>query len=940
MKELSSMQRACWFTRLEQDEQQASDHLYLEFDLESVDIGVLSHSIDMIFREHSVTRMGIDDHGKIWISPVSQIHKLEIEDITLKSCAEQFKFLETKRHQWSHQKLDVKHSQVIRFSITVLKNMSVTEASGRLHIDVDLIALDPSSVRVMIHILAHHYALLKKGLSNSQEELLKINKAQNLSSSTNKPEIDRSANWWKEYMEYLFPVPNLPYHVGKQAVRSQRIEEVVPQSIAIKFRQIAKMNKLTATELMLALFSIVLSNMTGQRQFRLSVPLFPHQKDIPIINRKLGEQANFTLLNVDLTKTEASLLDWCSDIAYQLRRLLNYSDYSGVDILRELSKVRQDVQIAPVVFTSAIDLPEKQLFEEYVSKNLGELVWTISQSAHTVIDLQVCQISEGFLFNMDVREDLVSVSWAQEVLSCLLSAVRELVNNEAILSRSLQDFCIKDSLYSKKILIPMTELQKSYLVGRMTLFPLSNAMQACHAFIGSLSPSLIRSNLISLVETHQALRTYVDVDSQTQQVSQISSLNYSEHDFSNLNEHEAKLKIVLAWERWLCSAAQLSGPLWEVVMYRMPNHKTAVFTRFDGILFDGRSIAKIISQLFGAVEIIEEQQVETVHKICSSDEDMARQYWILKLKTFPSLDALPWLQKLNTVQQASYAREILIIPAKTVDRVCHQGAKQGLLRNTVLTGAIAQALTEWSSSGIYFALPVLPVYEGTISNRSTFIAVQYETGNNLILECYQKLQTDVLKGLQHLSCSGVSLSRLLCDYMNTNIPFPIVITNTLSWPVIETINGMRKVNESVQTPQVAIDIRFGLNEQRDLVLAIDFIKEAITTEQIEIILKAINDNLLKLISESDIGNINERTREVCMKKLNSLYVKVMDYPPDHEFAFSDNLFAMGLTLRHLRELIILFNDQLGLEVGIGQLVECKNLVDVERLLTHVKYQGS
>ena len=53
-----------------------------------------------------------------------------------------------------------------------------------------------------------------------------------------------------------------------------------------------------------------------------------------------------------------------------------------------------------------------------------------------------------------------------------------------------------------------------------------------------------------------------------------------------------------------------------------------------------------------------------------------------------------------------------------------------------------------------------------------------------LLNKQNRLQTEVLEGLQHLSFSGVDLARLLFEKVGTAPVLPIVITNGLSWPVL------------------------------------------------------------------------------------------------------------------------------------------------------------
>ena len=59
---------------------------------------------------------------------------------------------------------------------------------------------------------------------------------------------------------------------------------------------------------------------------------------------------------------------------------------------------------------------------------------------------------------------------------------------------------------------------------------------------------------------------------------------------------------------------------------------------------------------------------------------------------------------------------------------------------------------------LFLHFPSMP----TFSNSSTFIAVEWKTSHQFA-EQANRLQTEVLEGLQHLSFSGVDLARLLFE---------------------------------------------------------------------------------------------------------------------------------------------------------------------------------
>ncbi len=80
----------------------------------------------------------------------------------------------------------------------------------------------------------------------------------------------------------------------------------------------------------------------------------------------------------------------------------SHAGYSGLEVLRDLGRYRGEPVLAPVVFTSALDLGE--LFADNVVETFGEPVWIISQGPQVLLDAQVTELRGGLLLNWDVRE--------------------------------------------------------------------------------------------------------------------------------------------------------------------------------------------------------------------------------------------------------------------------------------------------------------------------------------------------------------------------------------------------------------------------------------------------------------------------------------------------------------------------------------------------------
>ena len=176
------------------------------------------------------------------------------------------------------------------------------------------------------------------------------------------------------------------------------------------------------------------------------------------------------------------------------------------------------------------------------------------------------------------------------------------------------------------------------------------------------------------------------------------------------------------------------------------------------------------------------------------------------------------------------------------------------------------------------------LYAGPFSNSSTFIAVEWKTLDQFA-EQANRLQTEVLEGLQHLSFSGVDLARLLFEKVGTAPVLPIVITNGLLWPVLSESHPIQQQDGLTQTPQVAIDIRFSTRNDGALIFDIDYAQEAFSSQMIDDFLDALQLAIKQIIGSEifsfDLSNfsvsfkINDHILKIMSPIIHLYHLKIM-----------------------------------------------------------------
>lgn len=397
--------------------------------------------------------------------------------------------------------------------------------------------------------------------------------------------------------------------------------------------------------------------------------------------------------------------------------------------------------------------------------------------------------------------------------------------------------------------LPLTDLQQAYLLGRERHLPLGGvAMQEFREYRGAIDVEALPRRLLGLVERHAGLRTHIDPERRVSRVAAEPVVNYDEIDLRGLSRAEALAWIDGSREDYAHRLFDLARSPWNVTAFRLPEPEPGdaeptaciLFERFDALILDGRAIASLLVELLGGdVPALQAAALSPPADEAKRREDAA--YWAEKLQPVDGPPQLPWTKPLESIATSRYERESLTIARERFATLSRLAAKERLFKNTAVTAVILETLSHWLSEGaLCVGIPVAPATSGELANRSSFIAINWDARKGDFRERARTQQSDVLEGLEHLSQSGVQISRLLMNAHPGGPALPVVITNGLSWPKLAKDSGVRRHDGLTQTPQVAIDLRFSDDPEGNLVIDIDHAREAIDRRIVRDILAALD----------------------------------------------------------------------------------------------------
>ncbi|MFJ5680525.1 amino acid adenylation domain-containing protein [Streptomyces sp. NPDC093097] len=194
--------------------------------------------------------------------------------------------------------------------------------------------------------------------------------------------------YWLNRAPALPPAPDLPAGApGGGPVRFDRHEHRVPQEQWRRLQQAARRAGLSESIILTAAFAEVLRCWSGTADFTINYPVFPRPQVHEHIGNVLGDFTNAVLL--EAASTGETFADRAAAMGAQLERDLAHSDFNGIEVLRELTRLHGAGARAamPVVVTSLLDHPGRRPVSD-----LGEEIYSISQTPQVSLDVQLREL--------------------------------------------------------------------------------------------------------------------------------------------------------------------------------------------------------------------------------------------------------------------------------------------------------------------------------------------------------------------------------------------------------------------------------------------------------------------------------------------------------------------------------------------------------------------
>lgn len=425
---LSEMQYSFWAGQQSTD---VSAHLYIEFDGHNIDPDKLNQAIRLLLKIHPMLRAAISIHAEQSITKYDPAYQIPIDDWRDVDNKKASYLLANKRHRLAHQKMSIEDGQVVAFSLTQLP-----EDAYRLHIDVNMIAADAPSILLMYQDLASLYAGNHEAVKVSQQSYFTYLQSVE-QDEVYQQAIQQDQAWWRNRLTDIAPPPSLPLITDKLRVDSYQcdsIHHLFSTRDKKALQQIAHAYQVSPSTLMLGVFAITVGRWSSSNRFRLNLPTFKRKPYHEDVGHLVGDFTNLLIFSIELFESETfgTLLKRLEE---ERQVCMRHSSYSGINVLRDLSKLHEDTETAPIVYTCGLDYGE--IIPEQVRQTLGEPGWCVSQGPMVDLDVQVAEHKDGLLVNWDIRTAAFPKGVIESMFASYIDMVQTLLSTPTALESPL-----------------------------------------------------------------------------------------------------------------------------------------------------------------------------------------------------------------------------------------------------------------------------------------------------------------------------------------------------------------------------------------------------------------------------------------------------------------------------------------------------------------------
>ena len=369
--------------------------IYAEYEFPKLDLEKLERAWENVVKNNDMLHAVIKNNKEQQILQdyeVPAIEKWKIEDI---SPDERKNKLNEIRDRLVMKQYKVGEWPLFDLEISELEDVTI------LHISLDMLIADFLSINIIVDELEDNYfgdkkKTFTKELSFRDVIVYEHNRQKHPQYSET---MKKDKQYWEERISTMPEAPDLPVKEDLKDTSIRQLNTYIEKERYLELQKLADDNNITLSGLILACYAEVLAYWSNSKRFSINVTMANREQVHPDIYSIIGDFTKINILEI-CQDYNLSFIQRVQFIQKQLWNDMEHMSYSGIEVLREMTRLKKKEVIIPYVFTSTLSMVSRK----ESTNHKGNLIYKISQTPQVLIDCQVMEYKEGILVNWDVRE--------------------------------------------------------------------------------------------------------------------------------------------------------------------------------------------------------------------------------------------------------------------------------------------------------------------------------------------------------------------------------------------------------------------------------------------------------------------------------------------------------------------------------------------------------
>lgn len=798
-------------------------HIYLEFELESMDIYRLNQAWTRLLVHHDMLRCVIlPDGTQQVLDQVADVH-FRVLDLRGLDAAEQRAGRHALRERMSHRVYDPADWPLFDIGVTLGAD------SQRVHFSIDECIADATS----LFLLLAQWSALYQDLEVPLPAIPIGFRDFTLWARA----LEREAAFTQHiahFLERLTPLPPAPGFVTANpahwaGARRTRLQDTLDVDTWRRLRVRLGELRLDPSAFLLTVFSDVLLAHNKGADLALILTLANRHRDARL-DQAVGPFFS-SMIFAARNSAAADLRDAATGVQQRLYEDLMHADASGVQVLRELcqSGAAERGTTVPIVFTSLINESSRMADAGFRDK----ITFMITQTPQVCLDCQVSETGGSLLVAWDVVEEAFAPGFVGILFDAFVTTLRELADNPGTWSRSSASspcstvpnpglaLHVEREPERDHQPFPLTDQQLAYAYGRTpfggaSATPLYFRIHCAELDLQRLEEAWSRTH-----ERHPMLAACIHPNG-TQQAGMAAPQQIAFSDLRDLNTVERDRRLQALRDEIMGAAPTASRPTVQLHVTQTGPASHVLHLCIDMIVADARSCRLVIETLLAAyagtgslTDRGPYAYSDYVHALKALEgtprQSEALRYWKRKVDALPAGPVLP---------RGTAARYHVGCELANWRALNAQAERIGVPLRSVFLTVYSQVLAAWSGAGDFtiavpcWARPPVPGLELIVGDFTamSWVAVDREP---LSFETRTRaVETCIAEDLAQRPVSGLRVLRRVAKQGGTRPRFPIVFTDfdlndRPRLPVDFTLSA-----SSSRTPQTHLDCITETNGER------------------------------------------------------------------------------------------------------------------------------